>query len=143
MSYLFKPKNYNPILTLQQTEVGISKIKEFFQSNLSSELRLRRVTAPLFVLRGTGINDDLNGVERAVNFPIKDMGDARAEVVHSLAKWKRLTLAAYGVETGYGTYTDMNAIRADEELGNLHSLYVSTNGIHIGINSITGFNSIG
>src|ERR1035437_10629455 len=124
MSYLFKPKNYNPILTLQQTEVGISKIKEFFQSNLSSELRLRRVTAPLFVLRGTGINDDLNSVERAVNFPIKDMGDARAEVVHSLAKWKRLTVAAYGVETGYGIYTDMNAIRADDELGNLHSLYV-------------------
>ncbi len=124
MSYLIKPSNYNPILSVQQTELGISKIKDFFQANLSSELRLRRVTAPLFVLRGTGINDDLNGVERAVNFPIKDMGDARAEVVHSLAKWKRLTLAAYGVEHGHGIYTDMNAIRADEELGNLHSLYV-------------------
>ena len=124
MSYLIKPVDYNPILDLQQTELGISKIKEFFQANLSSELRLRRVTAPLFVLRGTGINDDLNGVERAVNFPIKDMDDARAEVVHSLAKWKRLTLAAYEVEQGRGIYTDMNAIRADEELGNLHSLYV-------------------
>lgn len=124
MSYLLKPKNYKPILNLQQTELGITKIKEFFQSNLSSELHLRRVTAPLFVLQGTGINDDLNGTERAVNFPIKDMNDARAEVVHSLAKWKRLTLAAYGVEEGYGIYTDMNAIRADEELGNLHSLYV-------------------
>jgi aspartate--ammonia ligase len=124
MSYLFKPKNYNPILNLQQTELGITKIKDFFQSNLSAELRLRRVTAPLFVLRGTGINDDLNGVERAVNFPIKDMGDVRAEVVHSLAKWKRVTLADYGIENGYGIYTDMNAIRADEELGNLHSLYV-------------------
>ena len=124
MSYLFKPTNYKPILNLQQTELGITKIKDFFQSNLSSELRLRRVTAPLFVLRGTGINDDLNGVERAVNFPIKDMGDARAEVVHSLAKWKRLTLADYEIENGYGIYTDMNAIRADEELGNLHSLYV-------------------
>src|SRR5665647_2113253 len=124
MSYLFKPANYKPILNLQQTELGITKIKDFFQSNLSSELRLRRVTAPLFVLRGTGINDDLNGTERAVNFPIKDMDDARAEVVHSLAKWKRLTLADYEIENGYGIYTDMNAIRADEELGNLHSLYV-------------------
>jgi len=124
MSYLIKPTNYIPILNLQQTELGITKIKDFFQTNLSSELRLRRVTAPLFVLRGTGINDDLNGVERAVNFPIKDLGDAVAEVVHSLAKWKRLTLGAYGVEQGYGIYTDMNAIRADEELGNLHSLYV-------------------
>ena len=124
MSYLFKPTNYKPKLNLQQTELGITKIKDFFQSNLSAELRLRRVTAPLFVLRGTGINDDLNGTERAVNFPIKDMGDARAEVVHSLAKWKRLTLADYGIENGYGIYTDMNAIRADEELGNLHSLYV-------------------
>jgi aspartate--ammonia ligase len=124
MSYLLKPVNYKPLLTLQQTELGITKIKDFFQSNLSSELRLRRVTAPLFVLRGTGINDDLNGVERAVSFPIKDMGDMQAEVVQSLAKWKRLTLAAYEVEEGYGIYTDMNAIRADEELGNLHSLYV-------------------
>lgn len=124
MSYLFKPVNYKPILNLQQTELGITKIKDFFQANLSAELRLRRVTAPLFVLRGTGLNDDLNGIERAVNFPIKDIGDARAEVVHSLAKWKRVTLADYNIENGYGIYTDMNAIRADEELGNLHSLYV-------------------
>lgn len=124
MSYLIKPKQYEPLLSLQQTELGITKIKEFFQSNLSAELRLRRVTAPLFVLKGTGINDDLNGTERAVNFPIKDMGDVCAEVVHSLAKWKRLTLADYEIENGYGIYTDMNAIRADEELGNLHSLYV-------------------
>jgi aspartate--ammonia ligase, AsnA-type len=124
MSYLIEPKNYKPILNLQQTELGISKIKDFFQANLSAELRLRRVTAPLFVLQGTGINDDLNGVERAVNFPIKDMDDARAEVVHSLAKWKRVTLGDYNIEQGYGIYTDMNAIRADEELGNLHSLYV-------------------
>jgi aspartate--ammonia ligase len=124
MSYLFKPKGYQPLLDLQQTELGITKIKDFFQSNLSSELRLRRVTAPLFVLRGTGINDDLNGTERAVNFPILDMGEVRAEVVHSLAKWKRITLADYNIENGYGIYTDMNAIRADEELGNLHSLYV-------------------
>lgn len=124
MSYLIKPANYKPLLNLQQTELGIAKIKDFFQANLSAELRLRRITAPLFVLRGTGLNDDLNGVERAVNFPILDMGDVRAEVVHSLAKWKRVTLADYEIENGYGIYTDMNAIRADEELGNLHSLYV-------------------
>ncbi|MFK8271420.1 aspartate--ammonia ligase [Capnocytophaga stomatis] len=124
MSYLIKPKDYTPLLDLQQTELGIQKIKDFFQANLSAELRLRRVTAPLFVLQGTGLNDDLSGVERAVNFPIKDMDDKRAEVVHSLAKWKRVMLADYNIEKGYGIYTDMNAIRADEELGNLHSLYV-------------------
>lgn len=124
MSYLITPKGYSPILDLKQTELGIQKIKDFFQANLSAELRLRRVTAPLFVLRGMGLNDDLSGKERAVNFPIKDMDEARAEVVHSLAKWKRVMLANYNVEEGYGIYTDMNAIRADEELGNLHSLYV-------------------
>ena len=124
MSYLIKPANYKALLDLKQTELGIKQIKEFFQQNLSSELRLRRVTAPLFVLKGMGINDDLSGTERAVSFPIKDLGDAQAEVVHSLAKWKRLTLADYNIEPGYGIYTDMNAIRADEELGNLHSLYV-------------------
>ena len=124
MSYLIKPANYKAILNLSQTEMGIKMIKDFFQQNLSSELRLRRITAPLFVLKGMGINDDLNGTERAVTFPIKDLNDAKAEIVHSLAKWKRLTLADYGIEEGYGIYTDMNAIRSDEELGNLHSLYV-------------------
>ncbi len=124
MSYLIKPKNYAPLLDLKQTELGIKKVKEFFQQNLSSELRLRRVTAPLFVMSGTGLNDDLNGVERAVTFPVKELGDQRAEVVHSLAKWKRVTLAEYAIAPGYGIYTDMNAIRADESLGNLHSLYV-------------------
>ncbi len=109
---------------MHQTEQGIKLIKEFFQQNLSTELRLRRVTAPLFVLKGLGINDDLNGVERAVTFPIKELNDAEAEVVHSLAKWKRMSLAEYNVAPGYGIYTDMNAIRADEELDNLHSLYV-------------------
>mgnify|MGYP002622869708 CR=1 FL=1 len=124
MSNLIKPTNYKRLLDTKQTEQGIKLIKEFFQQNLSTELRLRRVTAPLFVLQGLGINDDLNGVERAVTFPIKDLGDARAEVVHSLAKWKRLSLAEYHIDPGYGIYTDMNAIRADEELDNLHSLYV-------------------
>lgn len=124
MSYLFKPVGYRALLDLPQTELGIHKIKGFFQQNLSAELKLRRVTAPLFVLKGMGINDDLNGIERPVSFPIKDLNDATAEVVHSLAKWKRLTLADYNIESGYGIYTDMNAIRPDEELGNLHSLYV-------------------
>ena len=124
MSNLIKPIDYKALLDVKQTEQGIKLIKEFFQQNLSTELRLRRVTAPLFVLKGLGINDDLNGVERAVTFPVKDLQDAKAEVVHSLAKWKRLTLGEYGIEPGYGIYTDMNAIRADEELDNLHSLYV-------------------
>ena len=124
MSKLIKPTEYKALLDTKQTEQGIKLIKEFFQQNLSTELRLRRVTAPLFVLKGLGINDDLNGVERAVTFPVKDLNDAKAEVVHSLAKWKRLTLAEYEIEPGSGIYTDMNAIRADEELDNLHSLYV-------------------
>jgi len=124
MSYLIKPKGYKTILNVNQTETGIKQIKDFFQLNLSSELRLRRTTAPLFVLQGMGINDDLNGIERSVKFPIKELNDAQAEIVHSLAKWKRLTLKVHQVEEGYGIYTDMNAIRSDEELGNLHSIYV-------------------
>ena len=124
MGYLIKPKDYKPVLDIKQTELAIKKIKDFFQGSLSAELRLRRVTAPLFVLQGQGLNDDLNGIERPVSFPIKDLGDQRAEVVHSLAKWKRMILADYDIECGYGIYTDMNAIRPDEELGNLHSLYV-------------------
>lgn len=118
------PEQYKPLLDLKQTELAIKQIKETFQLNLSSTLRLRRVTAPLFVLQGTGLNDDLNGVENAVSFPIQDMDGSVAEVVHSLAKWKRVTLAEYGIAEGYGIYTDMNAIRAHEELDNLHSLYV-------------------
>ena len=124
MSKLIEPTGYKALLDKSQTEQGIKLIKDFFQQNLSTELRLQRVTAPLFVLKGLGVNDDLNGVERAVTFPILDLGDVKAEVVHSLAKWKRLTLAEYGIEPGYGIYTDMNAIRADEELDNIHSLYV-------------------
>lgn len=124
MSRLITPEGYRPLLDIGHTEQGIKRIKDFFQQNLATELRLRRVTAPLFVLKGLGINDDLNGVERPVSFPIKDMGDRTAEVVHSLAKWKRLSLAKYGIKPGFGIYADMNAIRADEELDNLHSLYV-------------------
>lgn len=124
MSKLIKPKGYKALLDMKRTEQGIKLIKDFFQENLATELRLSRVTAPLFVLKGLGINDDLNGGERPVTFHIKDLNEAEAEVVHSLAKWKRLTLAEYKVQPGYGVYTDMNAIRADEELDNLHSLYV-------------------
>jgi aspartate--ammonia ligase len=118
------PKDYKPVLNLPQTEKAIQLIKDFFEINLSSELRLRRVTAPLFVLKGTGVNDDLNGIERKVSFEIKDMDNCEAEVVNSLAKWKRMMLADYNIPVGYGLYTDMNAIRPDEELDNLHSLYV-------------------
>ncbi len=121
---LYIPKGYKPIIDVRQTETAIKNIKDFFQLNLAAELRLSRVTAPLFVMTGTGINDDLNGVERSVKFPVKELADAQAEVVHSLAKWKRLTLGKLNIERGYGLYTDMNAIRADEELTNIHSLYV-------------------
>src|SRR5512147_1694167 len=124
MRKLIHPKNYKSALDLKQTEQAIKLVKDTFQDNLSAELKLRRVTAPLFVLKGTGINDDLNGVERKVTFPVKDLSDQPAEVVNSLAKWKRLALAEYKIEQGYGIYTDMNAIRPDEELDNLHSLYV-------------------
>lgn len=124
MSYLILPKGYKSALTPEETERGIKLVKDFFQQSLAKALSLRRVTAPLFVLQGQGINDDLSGVERAVTFPVKDLGDARAEVVHSLAKWKRLSLSDYRIRPGHGIYTDMNAIRADENLGNLHSLYV-------------------
>lgn len=117
------PAGYNSLLNLTQTERAIKLVKDFFEMSLASELRLRRVTAPLFVLKGTGVNDDLNGVERPVSFHIKDMNDAVAECVHSLAKWKRMILADYGISKGYGIYTDMNALRPDEELDNIHSLY--------------------
>jgi len=124
MSKLIIPKNYKSYLDLKQTEQAIKLVKDSFENHLSGELRLRRVTAPLFVLKGTGINDDLNGSENKVSFKIKDMENQEAEVVNSLAKWKRLALADYEISNGYGIYTDMNAIRPDEELDNLHSLYV-------------------
>ena len=119
-----QPRDYRQRLLPETTEVAIKMVKDAFQRRLSAALDLRRVTAPLFVLEGTGINDDLNGVEPAVSFAIPALGGRRAEVVHSLAKWKRLKLASYGIAPGYGIYTDMNAIRACEDLDNLHSLYV-------------------
>ena len=118
------PANYKSFLDLKQSEKAIKLIKDFFEMNLAAELKLRRVTAPLFVQRGTGINDDLNGTERPVSFPVKDMEGCTAEIVHSLAKWKRMMLADYEIANGYGLYTDMNALRPDEELDNLHSIYV-------------------
>jgi aspartate--ammonia ligase len=121
---LIIPEGYKSLLDLKQTEKAIKEIKDFFESSLSSELKLRRVTAPLFVMRGTGINDDLNGIERPVSFPIFDLGNATAEVVQSLAKWKRMMLCDYEIRMDYGIYTDMNALRPDEELDNLHSVYV-------------------
>lgn len=118
------PKKYTLKLLPETTEVAIQFIKDSFQKELAKALNLRRVTAPLFVLSGTGINDDLNGVEHPVNFTIDAMGGKKAEVVHSLAKWKRMKLSAYDIAPGYGLYTDMNAIRTFEDLDNLHSLYV-------------------
>ena len=124
MKNLLVPPDYHPSLDVKQTEKAIKVIKDFFEVNLAAELRLSRVTAPLFVLRGTGINDDLNGVEMPVSFPIADMNGQTAEIVQSLAKWKRMMLADYRIKHGYGLYTDMNAVRPSEQLDNLHSLYV-------------------
>jgi aspartate--ammonia ligase len=122
---LYLPQGYSNILgNVENTEKAIKAVKDMFQDNLSAQLALLRVTAPMVVLSGTGLNDDLNGIERPVNFPIKDMDEQRAEVVHSLAKWKRIKLAQMNVQPGRGIYTDMNALRPDEELDNIHSIYV-------------------
>ncbi len=119
------PKDYHDLLGgVENTEKAIKAVKDMFQNNLSAQLALLRVTAPMVVLSGTGLNDDLNGVERPVAFPIKSMQERKAEVVHSLAKWKRVKLAEMGVRAGRGIYTDMNALRPDEELDNIHSIYV-------------------
>lgn len=118
------PADYRPILDLVETERAIRAIKESFQQNLESVLNLRRVTAPLFVRAGSGINDDLNGIELPVSFEVPAGNIGRAEIVQSLAKWKRMALADYGFEPGEGLYTDMNAIRPNEDLDNMHSLYV-------------------
>ncbi len=122
---VYIPKNYRNLLgSVEQTEKAIKAVKDMFQLNLSAQLALLRVTAPMMVLSGQGLNDDLNGVERPVRFPVKGMNEAPAEVVHSLAKWKRLKLGELGVEPGRGIYTDMNALRPDEDLDNIHSIYV-------------------
>lgn len=118
------PKKYKSILNAKETEHAIVAIKDFFQLALSTELNLTRVTAPLFVPSGKGINDDLNGVERPVNFPVKALQDKKMEIVQSLAKWKRLKVTELGLEEGFGIYTDMNALRPDEDLDPIHSIYV-------------------
>ena len=117
------PKNYKSQSTLIETEVHIKKIKDFFEKTLSEKLNLTRVSAPLFVEASTGLNDNLNGVERPVSFDVLATGE-NVEIVHSLAKWKRYSLHRYGFEVNKGLYTDMNAIRRDEEMDNLHSIYV-------------------
>ena len=120
---LIIPKNYKCQETLIDTEIHIKKIKDYFEKNLAEALNLTRVSAPLFVEKSTGLNDNLNGVERPVGFDIKGI-DSEFEIVHSLAKWKRMSLARYNFQVGTGLYTDMNAIRRDEDLDNLHSVYV-------------------
>ena len=124
MSKLIIPNDYKSELNLHDTQVGIKTVKDFFQGMLSQRLSLTRVTAPLFVDPNTGLNDNLNGYERPVAFGIKEQDDKIAEVVHSLAKWKRYALDKYGFEVGEGIYTDMNAIRRDEDTDNIHSIFV-------------------
>ncbi len=121
---VFIPEGYKPRLSVYETQKAIDYIKRTFQMNLAIELNLRRVSAPLFVRENSGLNDNLSGVERAVSFDIPAVGGEYAQVVHSLAKWKRLALKRYDFYVGKGLYTDMNAIRRDEELDNLHSIYV-------------------
>jgi aspartate--ammonia ligase len=122
--YLTLPAGYAPLFGLRETEAAIKEIKDFFESHLARALNLARVSAPLFVRAGTGLNDDLNGVERPVSFPVSALDGESVEVVQSLAKWKRHMLGELNFPEGAGLYTDMNAIRPDETLGNLHSIYV-------------------
>ncbi len=117
------PEGYKPQIDLKETQVAIKTVKDFFQRELTKQLNLTRVSAPLFVTPESGLNDNLNGVERPVAFDIKE-GRRDAEIVHSLAKWKRFALKQYGFKPGEGLYTDMNAIRRDEETDNIHSIYV-------------------
>ena len=122
---LMIPEGYRNILgSIENTEKAIKAVKDMFQDNLSAQLALLRVTAPMVVMSGMGLNDDLNGVESPVSFKVKDMDGAQAEIVHSLAKWKRMKLAQMNVPEGRGIYADMNALRPEEELDNLHSIYV-------------------
>ncbi len=123
MGKLYVPKDYKTVLDIRDTEVAIKKVKDFFERNLARRLNLTRVSAPLFVETHSGMNDTLNGVERPVAFDIKD-GGKDVEIVHSLAKWKRFALKRYGFSHGEGLYTDMNAVRRDEDLDNIHSLFV-------------------
>lgn len=124
MSEIIIPEGYTSILSVKDTEKAIKRVKDFFERELATQLNLKRVSAPLFVFPESGLNDNLNGVERPVKFGIKELGDKEVEIVHSLAKWKRLALKKYGFCKGEGLYTDMNAIRRDEETDNIHSIFV-------------------
>ena len=124
MGNVIIPRGYKSPLDLKETQIAIKKVKDFFQALLAAELNLRRVTAPLFVIPETGLNDNLNGVERPVSFGVKEQNERQVEIVHSLAKWKRMALYRYGFSVGEGIYTDMNAIRRDEDTDNTHSIYV-------------------
>ncbi|MBS4540166.1 aspartate--ammonia ligase [Clostridium sp. D2Q-11] len=121
---LIIPKTYKAKLDLLETEVAIKEVKDYFERSLSKKLDLTRVSAPLFVISDTGLNDNLNGVERPVSFDVLGVGGKDVEIVHSLAKWKRMALSRYNFKIGEGLYTDMNAIRRDEDLDNIHSIYV-------------------
>lgn len=121
---LIIPEKYYSLLDIRETEIAIKKVKDYFEKRLAEALNLTRVSAPLFVERETGINDNLNGVERPVSFDVKELDKTEVEIVHSLAKWKRMALYRYGFNAGQGLYTDMNAIRRDEDMDNLHSIYV-------------------
>lgn len=124
MEHLIIPKDYVSVLSLYDTQIAIKTVKDFFQQTLASQLNLLRVSSPLFVDPDSGLNDNLNGVERPVRFDIKEQNETEAEIVHSLAKWKRYALKEYGFSHGEGLYTDMNAIRRDEITDNIHSIYV-------------------
>ena len=124
METMIIPKNYESHLNLHDTQIAIKTVKDFFQNLLSQRLNLSRVSAPLFVDPDSGLNDNLNGVERPVSFGIREQNEKPAEIVHSLAKWKRFALQKYGFSVGEGLYTDMNAIRRDEDTDNIHSIFV-------------------
>ncbi len=124
MSKITIPKDYKSELNLYDTQIGIKTVKDFFQNLLAENLNLLRVSAPLFVTPESGLNDNLNGVERPVRFGILEQNDYEVEIVQSLAKWKRYALKKYGFKEGQGLYTDMNAIRRDEETDNIHSIFV-------------------
>ncbi len=124
MENLITVPGYKPALGIRETEIAIKEVKDYFERELAKALHLTRVSAPLFVDPKTGLNDNLNGVERPVSFDIKEDDGLEVEIVHSLAKWKRMALKKYGFHSGEGLYTDMSAIRRDEITDNLHSIYV-------------------